>query len=145
MPARIASQQTATSARVRAEGDTQSLASGNSRDDEWGPNGTWTSPTTTHKGVSSFTDIDCVTEPLSRNRLQKKPSKPSVQVGSASFLPVTDPNVCSNNAQSQSRTRNRKGQLTIQNQQGPMGPRPLGGSMRRRYEEIHDLKLHPHT
>ncbi len=86
---------------------------------------------------SAFTDIDYVAEASSRNHLQKKSPNPSETVESASFLPST--NVRVNNAEFQFGPTNRKGQLSIQNQKGPMGPRPLDASIGKRYELIPGL------
>lgn len=72
-----------------------------------------------------------------RNRLQKKRSNSSVNVESVSSLPST--NVRVNNAESG--FANRKRQLSIQNQKGPMGPRPLDASSGKKYEEGHGLHM----
>lgn len=85
---------------------------------------------------SAFTDIDYGAEASLRNRLQKKPSNPSVNVQSTSFLPSA--HVRSNNAESQSGSANRKRQLSVQNQKGPLGPRPLDASPGKRCESTHD-------
>jgi hypothetical protein len=84
---------------------------------------------------AAFTHIDRIAEASSRHYLQKKSSNPSVNVEGASFLPST--NVRTNNADFQSGPTNRKRQVSIQNQKGPMGPRPLDASSGKRLERRH--------
>ncbi|KAF7507497.1 hypothetical protein GJ744_010428 [Endocarpon pusillum] len=117
MPARVTSQQTTTGTRVRAGSNSQSQASNNLGGNEW---------------ESSEASL--------RNRLQKKHSNPSVNVQSTSFLPSA--HVRSNNAESQSGFANRKRQLSIHNQKGPLGPRPLDASIGKR-SFSHVAQPHP--
>ena len=84
---------------------------------------------------SAFSDIDYHAEASPRNRLQK-PSPPSIHGESASFLPS---NVRSSNAEPG--PTNYKRQVSIHNQKGPMGPRPLDPSNAKRFENRHDMPV----
>jgi hypothetical protein len=140
MPARVPSQQTATSTRLRAGINSQPQVSSAPEIDERDLNGTLGSISPAQLGwlqeVTLCTYIDLVQEASLGPRLQKESSNPSMNENSASFLPST--NGRTDNVESQNGPANRKRQFSIQNQKVPMGPRPLDASSGKRYEYTHD-------
>lgn len=143
MPTRVTPQQAAGNKRGRAGSNSLSLVSSNSVNDG-DSTGRWWSTTPVQQRCLQeppSTVIDHAADATSRPRLRKNTSGSFLDVDSASFLPSTTAQA--HNAELDSPQRRR--QLSMQSQKGPVGPRPLDGSKGKRYEykeNMKTLKLH---